>query len=327
MFKKYKNSGKINKKRNDSMKDLRVIFMGTPDFSVPVLEELIDKCHVVMVVTQPDKEVGRKHILTPSPIKKLALEHNIEVYQPTKIRKEYEPILNTPCDIIITCAYGQIIPESILNYPRLGCVNVHASLLPKNRGGAPIHWAIIKGEEKTGITIMYMDKGMDSGDIIKQESIDILDSDNVGTLHDKLSVLGAKLLMETLPSIIEGTNERIKQNDDEVTFSYAIKREEERIDYNKNGKDVINHIRGLNPWPLANMLVNGEEYKVLDGYFENTKSIVNKVCDVKKDAIGIGTLDGIVYITTIKPFGKKQMSVKDFLNGVEKDEIRNWKIN
>ena len=167
------------------MKDLKVIFMGTPDFSVPVLENLIKNTNVVLVVTQPDKLVGRKQILTPTPVKKLALQHNIPVYQPNKIRKEYDVILNTEADIIITCAYGQIIPKIILDYPRLGCINVHASLLPKFIGGAKIHHALINGDKLTGITIMYMEEAMDSGDIITQEEMIIKDEDNVGTLHDK----------------------------------------------------------------------------------------------------------------------------------------------
>ena len=310
------------------MKDLRVIFMGTPDFSVPVLKKLISNCNVVLVVTQPDKKVGRKQEIKFSPVKEVAIENNIEVYQPERIKEEYQKVINTPCDIIITCAYGQIIPKEILDFPRLGCVNVHASLLPKKRGGAPIHWAIIRGEKRTGITIMYMAPGMDDGDIIKQSGIDILDSDNVGTLHDKLSDLGAKLLIETLPSIINGTNERISQDESEVTFSYAIKREQERLDFNLNGKDIVNRIRGLNPWPLANILINGEEMKVYEASFEskNIKEI-GKVIDVKKDSIGITCADGVIYLRKIKPFGKRTMEVKDYLNGVKLEDIFNWNIN
>ena len=188
------------------MKDLKVIFMGTPDFAVPVLEELIKNTKVVLVVTQPDKEVGRKRNLEASPVKELALKNNILVFQPEKIRNDYETILKTPADIIITCAYGQIIPPVILNYPSLGCINVHASLLPKYRGGAPIHHALINGDDKTGITIMYMDEGMDSGDIITQEEYLIKNTDNVLTLHETLAKMGAKLLINTLPSIINKTN-------------------------------------------------------------------------------------------------------------------------
>jgi len=305
------------------MKDLKVVFMGTPDFSVPVLEALIQNTNVVMVVTQPDKLVGRKKELTPSPVKKLALEHNITVFQPAKIREDYQPVLDINPDIIITCAYGQIIPKIILDNPKYGCVNVHASLLPKYRGGAPIHKCLIDGEEETGITIMYMDEGMDTGDMIKQAKYKILDSDNVGTLHDKLSLIGANLLIETLPSIINGTCDRIKQNNDDATIARVIKREDERLDFNKTSKEILNHIRGLNPWPLANMLLDDLEIKVLSAYSEEISSNKDpgEIIDLKKDAIGIKTKDGIIYITEVKPFGKKVMTVKDYLNGIDKNML------
>ena len=309
------------------MKDLKVIFMGTPDFSVPVLKSLIENCHVVLVVTQPDKKVGRKQELKFSPVKEVALENGIDVFQPEKIRKEYDKILNTECDIIITCAYGQIIPKVILDYPRLGCINVHASLLPKNRGGAPIHWCLIRGEEKTGITIMYMDVGMDDGDIISQREYVIQASDNVGSLHDQLSLMGADLLMETLPLIVSGKNQRIKQNESDVTFSYNIKREEEHLDFHKTGNEIINQIRGLNPWPVANMLVNQEEFKVYEAVFEKKRETsCGKVVEILKDKIGITCQDGVIYLKRIKPFGKKVMDVKDYLNGISKDEVQKWVI-
>lgn len=305
------------------MKDLKVVFMGTPDFSVPVLEELIKNTNVTMVVTQPDKLVGRKKELTASPVKKVALENNILVFQPEKIKEDYQIILDKNPDIIITCAYGQIIPKVLLDAPKYGCINVHASLLPKYRGGAPIHKALINGEEKTGVTIMYMDEGMDTGDMIKKKEYFIKDDDNVGTLHDKLSVLGANLLIETLPNIIVGTCERVKQNDEEATIARVIKREDERLDFNKTSKEIINQIRGLNPWPLSNLILDGLEIKVLEAYQEKNPSTKTPgtIIDIKKDAIGIKSNDGIVYITKIKPFGKKVMDVKDYLNGIDKDSL------
>ena len=205
---------------------MRVVFMGTPDFAVPVLKGLIDNYEVVGVVSQPDRKVGRHQELKETPIKKLALENKIEVVQPIKIREEYQVVLDFKPDIIVTCAYGQIIPKEIIDYPKLGCINVHASLLPKLRGGAPIHKAIIDGYDKTGITIMYMDTKMDNGDIISQREIKIEDSDNLESLHDKLSILGKELLLDTLPSIIDGTNDRIKQDENEITFAYNISRED-----------------------------------------------------------------------------------------------------
>ena len=191
-------------------KDLKIVFMGTPDFSVPVLKALIDNYKVKAVVTQPDKQVGRNGKLAKPPIKVLAEENNILVLQLKKVREEYQEIVDLEPDLIVTCAYGQILPKELLDSPRLGCINVHASLLPKLRGGAPIHRAILNGYTKTGITIMYMAPGMDDGDIIAQEEIDITDLDTASTLHDKLSKLGSELLIKTLPSIIEGTNTRTK---------------------------------------------------------------------------------------------------------------------
>ncbi len=304
------------------MKDTKVIFMGTPDFAVPVLQGLIENTNVIMVVTQPDKEVGRHRELTPTPIKKLALEHNIPVYQPTKIRKEFEPVINAGADIIITCAYGQIIPEVILNTPRLGCINVHASLLPKLRGGAPIHHAIIDGEEKTGITIMYMDKNMDTGDMISQSEYYIKDTDNVGTLHDILSAMGKELLLETLPSLIEGTNQRIPQQDEYSSYAWNIKREEEHIAFNKSAQEVYNQIRGLYPWPTANTIINETEVKVLEAYIgeNDSKFSAGTICEINKDSIGICTKDKVIYITKVKPFGKKAMAAKDYINGLNKEK-------
>lgn len=310
------------------MKDLKVIFMGTPDFAVPVLQKLIENTNVLLVVTQPDKKVGRKQILTPTPIKEVALENNIPVFQPIKIREEFAPILNTKADIIITCAYGQIIPKEILDYPTLGCINVHASLLPKYRGGAPIHWCLLNGEEKTGITIMYMDEKMDTGDIIAQKEYKIMDTDNVGTLHEKLSILGADLLIETLPSIMNSTNSRIKQTEEKSSYAYNIKREDERLTFNASGKQIMNHIRGLNPWPLANFLLDGVECKVIEAKYVsgNGKKEPGIIVEVTKNTLGIACKDGIIYLEKVKPFGKKEMQIKDYLNGINKSELINKKV-
>jgi len=306
----------------------KIVFMGTPEFAVPILQGLIENYNVVLVVTQPDKLVGRKQILTSSPIKCLAEKHQIPVFQPEKIRESFEPIAKCEPDLIITCAYGQIIPETVLKIPKIGAFNVHASLLPKYRGGAPIHWCLINGDKKTGVTIMYMDKGMDTGDMISKVEYEIKESDNVGTLHEILSKMGAKLLLDTLPRILNGTNERIKQNEEEVTYAYNIKREEERLNLQKTGEECVNQIRGLNPWPLANILVNQEEFKILEATFSKTSNpIPGSVREIKKDSIGIDVVDGTIYITKLKPFGKKIMTSKDYLNGAKKEEILNWKIN
>ena len=220
------------------MEKIKVVFMGTPTFAVPILEKLIENYHVILVVSQPDKEKDRKGHLLETPIKKLALANNIEVYQPAKIKEEYQYIIDKQPDIIITCAYGQIIPEQILDKPKFGCINVHASLLPKLRGGAPIHKAIMYGYLKTGITIMYMDKGMDTGDMISKVEVDIDKNDTAETLHDKLIKESVPLLIETLPSIISGTNKREKQQEDKVTYAYNISRQEEHTDFNKSSLEV-----------------------------------------------------------------------------------------
>ncbi len=309
------------------LKNLRVVFMGTPDFAVPVLEKLIENTNVCLVVTQPDKEIGRHKILTPTPIKKVALEHNIPVFQPRKIRNDYEPIIDAKPDIIITCAYGQIIPKILLDLPRLGCINVHASLLPYLRGGAPLHHAIIDGYKKTGVTIMYMDETMDTGDIINSVTYEIKDTDNVGNVHDNLSIMGADLLMETLPSIVNGTNKRLKQDNDKATYAYNISRSDEHLDFNDSGINIERKVRGLNPWPLANTIFDDEEIKVISGYFVKGKSNPNKVNIATKDALGIGCSDGIYYITALKPSGKKVMDIKSYLNGVDKDKLLAKKIS
>ncbi|MBQ2873544.1 MAG: methionyl-tRNA formyltransferase [Bacilli bacterium] len=304
------------------MKNLKVVFMGTPTFSVPVLEKLIKETNVILVVSQPDREKDRKGNILPTPTKKLALDNNIEVYQPTKIKEEYEKIIKLNPDIIITCAYGQIIPEVILNQPKHGCINVHGSLLPKLRGGAPIHHAIINGDKVTGITIMYMDKLMDSGDIISQEKLEILDNDNLDTVYEKMSHLGASLLIKTLPSIINGTNQRIKQQESDVTFGYNITKEEEKIDFTKNSKDIHNHIRGLSSNPGAYCLFEDKRLKIYKSELTKELSSSNPGTIIKIDKTGIyvNTKDYIIKLIDIKLEGKKRCLVKDFINGIKIEE-------
>lgn len=299
------------------MEKLNIVFMGTPEFSVPVLEGLIKNYNVTLVVTQPDKPVGRKGILTKSPIALKALEFNIPVFQPTKIRNDYQTIVDLKPDMIVTCAYGQIIPKVLLDLPKYGCINVHASLLPKLRGGAPIHHAIIDGYDKTGITIMYMDELMDNGDIIAQEEVIIKDEYTTEKLHDILSPMGAKLLLETIPKIVNGTNERIKQNTSEVTFGYNIKKEDEIIDFNKSSRDVFNQIRGLNSWPVGYTLFDGKRLKIYEAIIGNSNSneVPGTIINVYNDSIGVKTKDGEILLKVIQPEGKNKMNVKDFLNG------------
>ena len=308
------------------MKDLKVIFMGTPEFCLPVLDSLIKNTNVSLVVSQPDKLVGRKKILTPTPVKSLALENNIEVFQPLKIREDYKRIIELNPDIIITCAYGQIIPKEILNCPKYGCINVHASLLPYLRGGAPIQHAIIDGYTKTGITIMYMDEAMDTGDIIASREITINKDDTYGSIYTKLQEVAPSLLIEVLPSIINKTNKRIKQDNSIATYAWNIKREEEHIDFNRKGLEIDSLVRGLNPIPYANTIINNIEYKVVSGYFVPDNKVTPNKIVITKNMLGITCLDGIYYITEIKPAGKKVMAIKDFLNGIRINEFKNYEV-
>lgn len=307
------------------MKKLNVVFMGTPEFAVPVLRSLIENTNVKLVVTQPDAYVGRKKVLMPSPVKQVALDNNIEVFTPDRIKENYDRVIEVNPDIIITCAYGQIIPKVLLDLPKYKCVNVHASLLPKYRGGAPIHASIINGDEYTGITIMYMAEGMDDGNIIKQEKIKINNEDNINTLSDKLSDLGSKLLMETLPSIIDGSCQSIEQNENEVSFAYIIKRKDELIDFDSNYKDIYNKVRAL--YNRSYFIMNGTEYKVIKVRYEKNIGKIGVINNLYKDGIGIGCKDGEVVITEFIPSGKKQMLVSSFLNGIDKELLKGVYVN
>lgn len=309
------------------MKNKNIVFMGTPDFSVPVLKMLIENTNVLLVVTQPDKIVGKDKTVSFNPVKKLALEENIPVFQPMGIRKDFEKLKNLDIDLIVTCAYGQIIPKEVLDMPKYGCINVHASILPKYRGSAPIQWCLFNNDDVTGVTIMYMDEGMDTGDIIKIKEIPILDSDNVGTLHDKLSKLGCDLLLEVLPTIFNKTNDRIKQGN-YYTMAPMIKREDERLDFNEEGKKIIGKIKGLNPWPLANIIINNQEIKVLEAEFVQKKvDNTGIIKEIDKKNLGITCKDGIIYLKKIKPSGKKVMEINSFLNGIDKEKYLNMEVN
>ena len=310
------------------MKDKRVVFMVTPDFSVPVLEKLIENTNVVLVVTKKDAYVGRKKVLTESPVAICAHEHNIEVYKPNKLKEDYEYILNKKPDIIITCAYGSIVPKVVLDYPSYGCINVHASLLPKYRGASPIVASILNGEKETGITIMYMDEGIDTGNIIMSRSIKIEDNDNSLSLSNKLSLLGANLLIDTLPKIFEGENFDIPQDNEEATYVGMLKREDEHIDFNNSVENIKNQVRAFSPEPYTFINIDDTEYKISE--VEIKKCDVSKIgiiVEVNKDSFGITAKDGIVYIKRIKPSGKKEMSVKDFFNGFDKKSLLNKKVD
>lgn len=293
----------------------RIVFMGTASFSLAVLKMLIkEEYEVVGVVTQPDRYVGRKKVLTMPDVKVEALKYDIPVIQPQRIRNDYQEILDLKPDLIITAAYGQLIPEAVLNAPRLGCVNVHASLLPLYRGGAPVHQAIIDGQDKTGVTIMYMVKKMDAGNIISQKETPIHDDDNLGILYDRLSLIGADLLKETLPSILNGTNASIPQDESLVTYAPTLSREDERINWNLSAKQVFNKVRGTHPWPGCFTTYQGKNIKIWAGKVHQCENAIKHhahqdngtIVKIFKDAIGVKVQDGVFLITEIQVEGKRE---------------------
>ncbi len=299
----------------------KIIFMGTPDFSVPILRQILnDGYEVAAVVTQPDRPVGRKRELKAPAVKEEALKHGIPVYQPEKIREkeELDKVLALKPDLVVTAAFGQILPNELLEAPKYGCINVHASLLPELRGGAPIHHAILQGKEETGITIMYMAEKLDAGDILTQKSVTIEEEDNVGILHDKLSKAGAELLSETLPKLLNGELEAKQQDHSKATFAWNIKREQERIDWNAGGEQIYNQIRGLNPWPVAYTTLAGNVMKVWKGskMAALKEGKPGEIIGFEEDGLIVHTGNNTaVKITELQPAGKKKMSAYDYLRG------------
>ena len=301
-------------------KETRIVFMGTPDFAVPVLEGLIENYNVVGIVSQPDKKVGRSGKVKETPIKEVAIKNNILIIQPDKITDAEEEIYTWKPDIIVTCAYGQILPVTLLHLPSIAAINVHGSILPKLRGGAPIHRAIMYGFKTTGMTIMYMDKKMDAGDIISTKEIKIEDYDTAESMHDKLSILGKELLLETLPSIINKTNKRVKQDETKVTFAPTIKREDEKIDFSKSKKDIYNKVRGLNSWPGAYFILNNKIIKVWEvgitnQFFDNCRD--GQITNFYKEGIGVKVSNGEVVLKVIQPEGKGKMDASSYINGLQ----------
>ena len=296
----------------------KIIFMGTPDFSVPILKELHKEYGVDLVISQPARPVGRKKVMTDPPVAAAAKLLGIELYQPETMKADeaFEIVSDIKPDLIITAAFGQILPENILNIPVLGSLNVHASLLPKHRGGAPIHRALINGDDETGVTIMHMAKKLDAGDIIASRSINIEDSDNTGTLFDKLSRVGASLLMDTLPSVIDGTSTRTEQDDSEATFSPNILKSDEVIRFDQPKRDVFNHIRGLAPWPVGHTMLGDKRLKIFaaepaDGTTEKEPgTIIGK----SENGFLVAAADGPVNITEVQLAGRKKNNALDFIN-------------
>ncbi|WHY79289.1 methionyl-tRNA formyltransferase [Neobacillus sp. WH10] len=299
----------------------KIVFMGTPDFSVSVLRKIIhDGYEVIGVVTQPDRPVGRKKVLTPPPVKVEALKNGIPVFQPEKIRQEEElaKILSLQPDLIVTAAFGQILPKKLLDAPKFGCINVHASLLPELRGGAPIHYAIMQGKKKTGVTIMYMVEKLDAGDMLTSVEVPITEDDNVGTLHEKLSDAGSKLLSETLPLLLAGRLTPKPQNEAEATFASNIKREQEKIIWEKTGEEIYNHVRGLNPWPVAFTTMEGQVIKIwrTEKTSDLNRQEPGTIIKIDSDGFTVSTgNETAIKIIELQPSGKTKMSSEQFLRG------------
>ncbi len=298
---------------------MRIVFMGTPEFAVPCLQKLIDCGHEITgVFTQPDKPQGRKMILTPPPVKELAVANSIKVYQPVKMRDgtAYEMVKEADPELIIVVAYGKILPKEILEYPKHGCINIHASLLPKLRGAAPIQWSIINGFDKTGVTSMQMDEGLDTGDMLIKGELEISENETAGELHDKLSALGAEILEKTINSLLNGTLSAEKQNHNEYTYAPMLSKELSPIDWNLSAKDIHNKIRGLSPWPSANAKLCEKTVKIHKSILTEEKG--GKPGEIiradKKLIVSCG--DGkCIEIIELQAEGKKSMAASDYLRG------------
>ena len=304
-------------------KDIRIVFMGTPEFASNVLKGLVENNYnIVGVVSQPDKEVGRKRILKPSPVKEMALNYGLKVLTPVKIRKEYEEVLSLEPDLIITCAYGQIIPKELLDYPKYKCINTHGSLLPKGRGGAPIQRSIINGEDKTGITIMFMNEKMDEGDILYQEEMPIDIHDTNATLFNKLSNLALDMLLKFLPEYFKGNYKAIKQDNAEATYTYNITKEEEFISFNEDVKKVYDHIRGLLDNPGAYFVANDKKYKLISVDFEYCNDTdAGLIRGLENNYFRIDAINGFIKVLKIKPEGKNEMDARSFFNGAGRNLV------
>lgn len=301
---------------------MKIVFMGTPAFAVPCLQMLVEEGYeIAAVVTQPDRPQGRKKILAPSPVKEAALALGLPVLQPQRMRRPeavaelaaYEP------DLIVTAAYGQILPKAVLDLPRNGCLNVHGSLLPKYRGGAPIQRSIINGEQLTGVTLMYMAEGLDTGDMISRVEVPIEEEDTSGSMFSKLSLAGRDLLRAELPRLIHGRVEAEVQDDSAATYAPNLSREDERIDWNATSRETYNRVRGLMPFSGAFTLWNGETFKVwaaaLPVQGSASSALPGTVLAVSGQGVEVKTGDGSLLLTTVQPFGKKAMDAAAFSRG------------
>lgn len=299
----------------------RILFMGTPDIAVSMLERLWkDGYTIIGVVSQPDKKVGRKQVLQMPPVKEKALAYGIPVYQPIRIRDACEELCQLDIDLIVTCAYGQFIPTRLLEHPTYGSINVHASLLPKLRGGAPIHKAIMEGHKESGISIMRMVKQMDAGAVMAQCRVQIADEDTMGSLYDKLSIAGAQLLSESIPKILAGEAVFVEQKEEEATFAYTIQKEEEHLNLHQQVQRVYDHARGLIPNPCAYVLVDGKKLKFhkVRRQLGKRNAVCGEILGMVDGGFAIACEDGLLLVDELQMEGKSKMEAKVFFNGTGK---------
>lgn len=308
---------------------MKIVFMGTPDFAVGTLKALIQAGHeITLVVSQPDKPKGRGHELVPTPVKAVALEHNLRIYQPEKLRGEIaeEMIRSTEADVIVVAAFGQLIPKSILEMKRYGCINVHGSLLPKYRGAAPIQWAVIDGEKESGITIMQMDSGLDTGDMLLKAAIPLFPKETGGSLFDKLSALGASLCVEALEKLEAGSLKPEKQGESPTPYAKMLTKEMGELDWSRPAIELERLIRGLNPWPSAYTKLSGKTLKIWDADVceeEEAGSVCGEIVRVSKETFYVSCGQGVLKINELQLQGKKRMDTAAFLRGyhLEKGSI------
>ena len=301
---------------------MKIVFMGTPDFSVNALENIVKAGHdVVGVITQPDKPKGRGGKMQYTPVKEKALELGLDVYQPQRVKETefIEKLKEMNPDAIVVIAFGQILPKAILDMPKYGCINVHASLLPKYRGAAPIQWSVIDGEKETGVTTMYMNEGLDTGDIIDKVVVPIDKKETGGSLFDKLAIGGGKLILKTLIELENGTAVRTPQDDSKSNYAGMINKQLGKIDFNKSANEIERLIRGLNPWPSAYTKMDGKTLKIWDADVDDSEndSAPGTITEVGKDFIRVATGKGSLKILELQLEGKKRMKTRDFLNGAK----------
>ena len=307
---------------------MKIVFMGTPDFAVPCLEALInDGCEIAAVFTQPDKPKGRGYAMTPPPVKVCAEKHGIQVYQPEKMRDgtAYEILREIKPDMIVVVAYGKILPKDIIELPEFGCINVHASLLPEYRGAAPIQWAVLDGKKKTGVTTMYMDVGLDTGDMLLKAETEIGENETAGELHDRLSAMGAELMVKTLHEAEKGTLVREKQDDNKSCYASMLTKEMSVIDFGKTAQQVHDLVRGLNSWPSASAVLNGKRMKIHRTLITEGSGEPGQVLSLEPFVVACGS--GAVEITELQPEGKKKMSAQAFLNGLHNVSAKELKFS